>query len=156
MQRNRNYYSYKGGYPKLLPDLIPTESGNYLTNDINLSEKILEDNGYIKIPDKPKTSDRFSYVTWQDGNWAIKEMSDEDKQNVLNGQWERIRLERDTFIRGVNWRYERHARLERLGLQQIDNIIELDSYIQALADLPQTQNDPFNIKWPYYQEPENK
>jgi len=152
---NRKLYSYKGGNPKVLPELIPTESGNFLTNSINLSDKVLEENGYIRVEDKPETNNRFSYVTWENG-WVIKDISDEEKSSMIESQWEKIRMERDFFIRQNTWRYERIARRERLGLNQIDNIDELDVYIQELANLPESQQDPFNIIWPKYNDPENK
>jgi hypothetical protein len=59
-------------------------------------------------------------------------------------------MERDFFIKENTWRYERIARRERLGLNQIDNITELDAYIEELANLPESQQDPFNIVWPQY------
>lgn len=64
-----------------------------------------------------------------------------------NRLWEQIRFQRNQKINDTQWRYERYARLDRLGLPQIDNIVSLDTYVQALADITK-QADPNNVNWP--------
>jgi len=60
-----------------------------------------------------------------------------------------IREERSRRIAAVAWRYERHAREQRLGLPLSDDIEILDAYIQALADFPETVTDPLDPPpWP--------
>ena len=59
-----------------------------------------------------------------------------------------IREKRDQLINLEAWRYERHARESRLGLTPTDDIGELDSYIQALADVPSQPGFPHDIAWP--------
>lgn len=61
--------------------------------------------------------------------------------------WEQIRNIRDEKISQLDWKYNRYWRLNRLGLNQIDDLIKLDTYAQALADITK-QNDPRNIIWP--------
>ena len=51
------------------------------------------------------------------------------------------------MIRAVDWRYHRYHRQVRLNVTPTDDIVELDTYIQALADVT-AQSDPFNITWP--------
>lgn len=68
-----------------------------------------------------------------------------------NARWTQVREQRDRMIADVSWRYERHGRHARLGLPQVDDLTALDAYVQELADLPQTQTDPFNMVWPTYQ-----
>lgn len=60
----------------------------------------------------------------------------------------KARAERDARIAAVSWRYERHAREERLGIPFSDDIGELDEYIQALADVPEQAGFPGEIDWP--------
>lgn len=59
-----------------------------------------------------------------------------------------VRAERDRLIGEVQWRYERHAREVRLGLEPSDDIKALDAYVQALADVPKQKGFPGKVKWP--------
>lgn len=59
-----------------------------------------------------------------------------------------MRMRRDSMIDSVAWRYERHARELRLGLTPTDNIGALDTYTQALADVPNQTGFPNIIVWP--------
>lgn len=59
-----------------------------------------------------------------------------------------VRAMRDSLIAEVEWRYARYARHARLGLDQIDNIEDLDGYVQALADITKQEGFPFNVSWP--------
>jgi len=61
--------------------------------------------------------------------------------------WRTIRDNRDKRIAEVEWRYNRYYRNERLGLPQADSIVDLDTYVQALADITKQEN-PFEIVWP--------
>lgn len=64
-----------------------------------------------------------------------------------NNLWNKIRTIREQRIIEIEWRYNRYARLARLGLNQIDNLTKLDNYTQALADIT-NQQDPGAIVWP--------
>lgn len=80
-------------------------------------------------------------------------MSDEEKeiyrQQQIVDQWNLIRSMRDELIKGFEWRYNRYNRQIRMGVETTDRIEDLDSYIQALADIT-NQSDPYNIHWPNY------
>lgn len=58
------------------------------------------------------------------------------------------RAERDRRMADIEWRYERLARESRLGLNQSDDIVVLDAYMQALADVPSQRGFPASIIWP--------
>lgn len=73
------------------------------------------------------------------------------KQLSINSKWEEIRIQRDNIMKTFEWRYTRHQRQTRLGQTPTDNLLDLDNYMQALADIT-LQTDPFNIVWPIYQE----
>lgn len=66
---------------------------------------------------------------------------------AIAAQWDVIRAERDQKMRDFEWRYVRNARQTRMNLPVTDNIVDLDTYMQALADIT-TQEDPYNIVWP--------
>lgn len=60
-----------------------------------------------------------------------------------------VRPQRDAKMNVFEWRYARHARDLRQGNTPVDAIADLDAYMQALADLPETLTaiqDP--IPWP--------
>jgi len=61
-----------------------------------------------------------------------------------------IRKIRDEKMRDFEWRYNRYHRQVRLGLPTNDTLENLDSYMQALADIT-NQEDLSNIIWPEYQ-----
>lgn len=59
-----------------------------------------------------------------------------------------VRADRDARIDAVTWRYERHARETRLGMVTTDNLTTLDTYVQALADVPNQPGFPTSVNWP--------
>jgi hypothetical protein len=68
-------------------------------------------------------------------------------------QWSIVRSNRDQFMKDFEWRYNRYYRHERLSLPQLDTLKALDAHMSALADIT-LQEDPFNIIWPVYVQPE--
>ena len=68
----------------------------------------------------------------------------------LAAQWLAVRQDRDQRMRDFEWRYTRYYRQQRLNINPTtDQISNLDTYMQSLADITQ-QTDPFNIVWPTY------
>lgn len=67
----------------------------------------------------------------------------------LAAQWQWVRQDRDQRMKDFEWRYTRYYRQQRLNVTPTDQIANLDTYMQALADITQ-QADPFNIVWPTY------
>ena len=65
----------------------------------------------------------------------------------LNFQWGVIRSEREKRFKEYEWRVFRNLREKTLGLQETDNITELEEYRKGLSNITD-QEDPFNIKWP--------
>ena len=55
--------------------------------------------------------------------------------------------QRDQLMRDNDWRYLRYQRQTRAGITPTDDLIKLDQYMQALADVT-AQQDPYNIVWP--------
>ncbi|MCW4628294.1 MULTISPECIES: phage tail assembly chaperone [Marinomonas] len=60
----------------------------------------------------------------------------------------KARAQRDALLEQFTWRYERHAREARLGIETTDSLSALDAYAQALADVPQQAGFPTTIEWP--------
>jgi len=64
------------------------------------------------------------------------------------GQASRVRQERDTRIAAVAWRVDRYRRETELGLSHTDDLTELNTYIQALCDVPKQPGFPESVLWP--------
>lgn len=71
------------------------------------------------------------------------------KLERVNTKWQEIRIQRDELMKAFEWRYTRYERQVRLGMPPTDNINDLDSYMQGLADIT-LQSDPDNIAWPNF------
>lgn len=59
-----------------------------------------------------------------------------------------IRKERDTKIYEVEWRVSRYRREVDLNLPHTDDLTALNTYIQALCDVPQQSGFPDSVVWP--------
>jgi hypothetical protein len=142
-------YTYQGRYPCPLPFRIKLSNGQTRTDPTTFTEEELQDVGYTAVPDKPIV-DSSKIVEWISDElvWSIRDKTEGELAVEIAQQWGRIREVRDQKIQEIEWRYERYHRHQRLEISQVDNIADLDQYVQALADIPQTQTDPFNIVWP--------
>lgn len=76
-----------------------------------------------------------------------------DREEYLKRLGDDARIERDSRINTVGWRYERYTSEQRLGLPTTDSIDALDLYVQRLRDVPQQEGFPENIVWPTPPEP---
>ena len=137
-------YSYKGHYPEILPNKI--RLSNRLTRNFPYSDEELIDAGYVKVLDKPEISSNQK-IEWSGTQWLVLEKSYAD----IEEDWNKIRKTRDEKIKEIEWRYNRYYRHQRLGLAQVDTIENLDTYVQALADITKQEN-PYDITWPSLQE----
>ena len=63
-------------------------------------------------------------------------------------QADTVRVERDRLIDKEDWRCTRHSSEIRQGLTPSDDIVALDTYIQALRDIPDQAGFPWNVEWP--------
>lgn len=78
-------------------------------------------------------------------NGRTREQIAENEKVRLTNQ---IRVQRDEAIQKIQWRIERFNREAFLNLPHKDNLLSLQEYVQALADIPQQQGFPENIVWP--------
>ncbi|MEZ7196763.1 phage tail assembly chaperone [Pseudodesulfovibrio karagichevae] len=85
------------------------------------------------------------YSTWDEvaGEWIL-----DTERKAANE-----RAERDTRMEAARWRIERYQSEVRLGRTPTDDIAELDTYFQALRDVPSQPGFPASVEWPT--EPEN-
>jgi hypothetical protein len=100
----------------------------------------------------PQDEKDFNWVT--DYNKSL--INGQDKFVVrrypLNPQLDAIkdmvRVRRTRLIEELDWRYLRNARETRLGRTPTDDITKLDTYAQALADIPSQEGFPTEVIWP--------
>jgi hypothetical protein len=59
-----------------------------------------------------------------------------------------VRAKRDSLIDKENWRYTRYNSEVRQGLTPSDDIVALDTYMQALRGIPEQVGFPWNVEWP--------
>lgn len=59
-----------------------------------------------------------------------------------------VRAKRDRLIDKEDWRYTRYDSEVRQGLTPSDDIVALDTYIQALRDIPEQSGFPWEVEWP--------
>jgi hypothetical protein len=142
-------YTQNGAYPQSVPFRIRLSSGRTRTDSATFTAQEIADAGYTKVSDMPVPSS-VQKVYWDTSTaqWVLKDKTLEELKAAADNLWAQIRAERDKRIGAVTWRYERYARRERFELPQTDKIEDLDVYVQALADIPQNQTDPYNISWP--------
>lgn len=69
-------------------------------------------------------------------------------ENNTNWLASNIRKERDAKIIEVEWRVSRYRREVDLGLSHTDDLTALNTYIQALCDVPQQSGFPDSVVWP--------
>ena len=75
-------------------------------------------------------------------------ISPEEQQRITDQQWQEIRFQRDQRMKEFEWRYVRHAREVRLNTTPTDNVDQLDNYMQQLADITTTFQQPGDVIWP--------
>lgn len=141
----------------------PMEEGRYIRPTCS-SDKPLPDPEPGKYRAFSLVADAFELLDDPRGIWYTPEGELINVDSVLDAvpaTWSRtqpppsvdqlaavIRAERDARISAVSWRYERHAREERLSIPFSDDITDLDEYIQALADVPEQDGFPHAVDWP--------
>lgn len=155
------YANLVDGEVKGVYDLLPSRWNNIDKFDIEakLDENLMRENGFVKI-----IRDTTSYDP------ATHRMSDFPTYSVVDGEvyehreitpipvptreeiLQSVRFRRDRLIGEFQWRYDRYNREVRLGLTTTDDLTKMDAYIQALANITDTE-DLNNIVWPVYDGP---
>jgi len=151
-------YSLNGDYPTWLPDRIRLSDGSTKTNRELFTQEDLDDAGWIQVEDPPIPVVASSQFTGSEegGNSAQKliwtgvawEIVDKDEQEHQE-QWVRVRKRRDKLLEEFEWKIYRYESEVRQGITPTDDISEIDTYVQALRDVPQQDvESPWHVVWP--------
>lgn len=109
------------------------------------SVKILGDCYLINNSISVNLNSQHRYINLVD-QWLGSNTAESVKYEA--GSAESVRAKRDGLLNDISWRYERHAREARLGIETTDSLSALDTYAQALAVVPQQEGFPATINWP--------
>ena len=144
-------YSYKGEYPELLPERIRLSSGLTRTDSSTFTAEEITDAGYVSVEDPPSFDGDTQKVIWNGTAWEVVELTTEEINAIAAKLWEEVRESRDTKIEEIEWRVFRHQSEERAGITtHVDNISDLDTYIQELRDIPDTYSNARDVEWPSF------
>ena len=136
-----------------LPKRFRKLDGLTVTDLESLDSAALGEIGIVNVDSKPTFDDKTQKVTWTGTEWKIETLTDEEQWQVLNAQWSAIRVERDNRIEKEQWKIQKHLSEVRRGVEKLSlDIGIIDTYIEQLREIPQTQTDPWNISWPLLQD----
>lgn len=147
-------YSLNGNYPiEQIPFRITLSDGSTRTDPESFTEEEILDAGFVVVDEKPVIDLNTQTVSWSIENvsWVVTDLTSEEiatnEESRLATIWSDIRKERDDLIDNIMWKVQRYESYVRQGLEPIDDIVELDTYIQALRDITEV-DDPTEIQWP--------
>ena len=144
-------YSHNGEYPKSLPERIRLSSGLTRTDSSTFTEEEIADAGYVSVGDPPSFDGDTQKVIWNGTAWEVVELTTEEINAIAAKLWEEVRESRDTKIEEVEWRVFRYQSEERAGITtHVDNISDLDTYMQELRDIPETYSNARDVEWPSF------
>ena len=123
-----------------------------------ITEECLQGSDYYPIPKTSNTlkSTKTQYVVItpaknEEVKWVAsythRDVPLEEQEQRLAKKWVSIRALRDQFMKSFEWRVQRYDREVALGLTPHDDINELHSYMQSLADITKI-DDPWSISFP--------
>jgi|TARA_E500000178_G_scaffold353087_1_gene418079 hypothetical protein len=142
-------YSYKGQYPKPLPERIRLSDGSTRTDSSTFTEEELTDAGYVAAGDSPSFDGDTQKVIWNGTAWEVVSLTTEEINSRTAKLWVEVRETRDLKINEVEWRVMRNLSETRLGITTTtDSISDLDTYIQALRDITTSTTNPLEVVWP--------
>ena len=142
-------YSYKGQYPKPLPERIRLSDGSTRTDSSTFTEEELTDAGYVAAGDSPSFDGDTQKVIWNGTAWEVVSLTTEEINSRTAKLWVEVRETRDLNINEVEWRVMRNLSETRLGITTTtDSISDLDTYIQALRDITNSTTNPLEVVWP--------
>ena len=151
-------YSLDKSYPTWLPDRIRLSDGSTKSNRATFTQEDLDDAGWTQVehPPIPAIASKHSTGSEAGGNSAQKliwtgvdwKIVDKDEQEHQE-QWVRVREYRDKLIEEFEWKIYRYESEVRQGVTPTDDISEMDTYVQALRDVPQQDvESPWHVVWP--------
>jgi hypothetical protein len=135
-------YTRNGSNPTPLPEALPGEGGilSYAPHD----ESTIAFSGYLEAPAKPPPSGPDKVVEWDNG-WVERDFNATEQDSL----WASVRSERDRRMAAFDWRVLRCQREARTGVTPTtDDMVALDSYMNALANITEAFETPWSVVWP--------
>ena len=147
-------YSIKGNYPvETLPHRIRLSDGSTRTDSSTFTTDDLSNAGITTVSNPPSYNQNTQKLIWNDVeiDWEVIDLTQEQIEELTNSAWQNIRKKRDSLLQQVDGKVLRYQSEVRIGVTTTtDNISDLDTYAQALRDVPSTFSDPGNVVWPTY------
>ena len=142
-------YSFNGEYPiDTLPHRIRLSDGSTRTNSSTFTSEELVDAGYVQVSNPPDFNEETHKLVWSGTEWQIVSLTEGEISDRNSQRLSELRESRDEKIKEVEWRVMRNLSETRQGLSTTDNISDLDTYIQALRDIPDSATSLSEVVWP--------
>ena len=145
-------YSVNGDYPiTTLPHRIRLSNGLTKTDNTTFTDSDLVSAGITTVADTPSYNANTHKLVWnrETTEWDVTELSSDELSSLTVSKWIQVRERRDLLLNRADQRVLRYQSEERAGITtHIDSISDLDTYMQELRDIPQTNSDPDSISWP--------
>ena len=145
-------YSIKGNYPvETLPHRIRLSDGSTRTDSSTFTADELSSAGITTVSDPPEYNADTHKLTWDniDIEWEVVALTQQEIDNLISIAWQGVRDERDSLLQKVDEKVLRYQSEVRIGVTTTtDNISDLDTYAQALRDIPSTYSNPNDVEWP--------
>jgi len=145
-------YSIKGNYPvETLPHRIRLSDGSTRTDSSTFTADELSSAGITTVSDPPEYNADTHKLTWDniDIEWEVVALTQQEIDNLISIAWQGVRDERDSLLQKVDEKVLRYQSEVRIGITTTtDNISDLDTYAQALRDIPSTYSNPNDVEWP--------
>lgn len=143
-------YSINGDYPvETLPHRIRLSDGSTRTDNSTFTDSDLSNAGITTVSNPPDFNQETHKLVWSGTEWQTVSLTESEISARNNQRWQEIRETRDAKIKEIEWRIMRYQSETRQGVEErTDNIVELDTYIQALRDITSTTTNPLEVVWP--------
>ena len=143
-------YSFNGEYPvEILPHRIRLSDGSTRTDNSTFTDSDLSNAGITTVSNPPDFNQETHKLVWSGTEWQTVSLTESEISARNNQRWQEIRETRDAKIKEIEWRIMRYQSETRQGVEErTDNIVELDTYIQALRDITSTTTNPLEVVWP--------
>lgn len=145
-------YSVNGDYPiTTLPHRIRLSNGLTKTDNTTFTDSDLVSAGITTVADTPSYNTNTQKLVWnrETTEWDVTELTQDELDQITDSKWIQVRSQRDYLLSEADQRVLRYQSEERAGITtHTDSISDLDTYMQELRDIPQTNTNPDNIVWP--------
>jgi len=152
-------YSINGEYPiDTLPHRIRLSDGSTRTDSSTFTADELSSAGITTVSYPPEYNADTHKLTWDnnDVEWEVIALTTEELADLNDLAWQGIREERDSLLKQVDEKVLRYQSEVRVGITTTtDNISDLDTYAQALRNIPSTYSNPNDVEWPVLGPEEN-